>query len=245
MFLGANSGIGFAIAKELAAAPEPFHIILAGRTLDKVNSAIADIKAAGHHETELTPLHLDVTNNDSIEKAAFTVKDKFGRLDVLINNAGIAPEGPDLESMFNSTFTTNVTGPVLVSSAFRSLLLASSAPYSIYIGSSVSSLTMITDPGSSYHVTTAGSNAYRASKAALNMIAMHEQIEVADTSMKVRILCPGFVVSNLRGTSEEARTAGGYAGDPGSSARLVLSVLRGERDGDASGLITANGVASW
>lgn len=193
----------------------------------------------------MTPLQLDVTDQSSIQKAASTVKESFGRLDALINNAGIAPNGPDTATMFRTTFETNLFGPVLVSEAFRPLLLAAPAPYSVYIGSVTGSVTGLADPSSPLHVTTAGSNAYRASKTALNLIAMHEQLEVAGTPLKVRIMCPGFVVSNLRGTSEEARTAGGYAGDPADSARLLLSILRGERDGDAVGLIQRNGVAAW
>ncbi|KAH7141697.1 hypothetical protein EDB81DRAFT_884770 [Dactylonectria macrodidyma] len=146
-------------SQSISSHPEPVHIILARRTLDKVNSAITEIKAAGHHKTDLTPLYLDVTNNATIETAASTVKDRFERLDILINNAGIAPEGRD--SRVNVQL--NIYGK----------------------RSTVGSLTMITDPASPYHVTTAGSNAYQASKAALNMIAMHEQIEVAGTSLKV------------------------------------------------------------
>ncbi|KAH8705672.1 short chain dehydrogenase/reductase [Talaromyces proteolyticus] len=245
LITGANSGIGFAIAKELAAAPEGFHVLLAGRTLSKVESAISEIETSGHGANGLTALELDVTNQTSIQTAASAVKQKFGRLDVLINNAGIENRDTDLVTKFHETFATNVLGPVLVSAAFRSLLLASPAPYSVYIGSVTSSLTSIVNPDSYLRTTTAGTNAYRASKTALNMIAMHEQLEVKDTPLKVRIMCPGFVVSNLRGTSEEARSGGGRAGDPASSARLLLSILRGERDGDAQGLITTSGVCPW
>ncbi|KIN05461.1 hypothetical protein OIDMADRAFT_115816 [Oidiodendron maius Zn] len=242
---GANSGVGFAIAKELAAESNGFHVILAGRTPSKVESAITEIKAIGRGANGLTALQLDVTDQNSIEKAASTVREKFGHLDVLINNAGIAPSGPDLATIFHTTFTTNLVGPVLVSAAFRSLLLASQAPYSIYIGSETSSIGKITERGSNLRVTTAGSNAYRASKSALNMIAMHEQLELQDTAIKVRIMSPGLVVSNLRGTSEQARSAGGYAGDPTKSARLILSILGGERDEDASALIVTDGVCPW
>jgi NAD(P)-dependent dehydrogenase (short-subunit alcohol dehydrogenase family) len=223
-------------------------LILAGRSTGKIDSAISEIKAMdGIGETGLTPLHLDVTDNSTIERAAAVVNEKFGKLDVLINNAGIAPNGPDTQTMFHDTFTTNVIGPVLVSKAFRSLLLASAAPYSVYIGSETSSLHKITDPKSPLHNTMAGSNAYRASKAALNMIAMHEQLEMADTPLKVRIMCPGLVVSNLRGTSDGARSAGGRAGDPAVSAKLLHSIINGERESDAQALITADshGTSPW
>ena len=218
---------------------------MAGRAPSKIDSAISEIKAAGLGKNGLTPLDLDVTDQTSIQQAAAFVQEKFRHLDVLINNAGIAPKGPDVATKFRTTFETNLFGPVFVSEAFRPLLLAAAAPYSVYIGSATGSLTRLTDPTSQLHVTSAGSNAYRASKSALNLIAMHEQLEVANTPLQVRIMCPGFVVSNLRGPSEEARTGGGHAGDPRKSSRLLLSILRGERDGDAEGLIEVNGVAPW
>lgn len=245
MIAGANSGIGYTIAEELATADEDFNIIFSGRDLSKVESALSELKKQAHSTKSFTALQLDVTDQDSIDQAASTVHDRFGRLDILINNAGIAPEGPNLAEMFHTTFETNVFGPVLVSAAFRPLLLASKSPWSIYVGSETGSLSYITDPKSHLHVTTAGSVAYRASKSALNMIAMHEQLEVKDTKLKVRIICPGFVVSNLRGPSEEARQGGGRAGDPTMSARLVLSVLRGEREADAKRLIQTDGYHPW
>lgn len=243
--IGANSGVGFAIAKELAGAPEGFRVILTGRSLDKIEAAISEIKASHSNDVDLIALHLDVTVERSIQKAASFVQDSYGHLDVLINNAGVQVVGPDLLTIFQATFATNVTGPALVSTHFRSLLLASSAPYSIYLSSETGSLQMITDPTSFLRITNAGTSAYRASKSALNMLAMHEQLEVLDTGLKVVALSPGLVVSNLRGTSEEARSAYGQAGDPADSARLVLSVIRGERDADIGKLITCSGTAPW
>jgi NAD(P)-dependent dehydrogenase (short-subunit alcohol dehydrogenase family) len=243
---GANSGIGYATARALAAAPENYHVVVTGRSLQKAQTAAADIKASlGRDDVALTALELDVTSQPSIDAAAAAVKDKFGRLDVLVNNAGIQSLHPDLATSFRDTLATNTIGPALVSAAFRPLLLAAPAPWHLYVGSITSSLTQLTDSESWMRTTDAGTVAYRASKAALNMVAMHEQLETQESALQVRVLCPGFVVSNLRGTSEEARTGGGRAGDPDNSARLVLSILRGERDADADKLIEQKGVSPW
>lgn len=234
------------MAKELAAAPEDFHIILASRDLKKVDSALNDITKTGQPKNTLSTLQLDVTDQASIDKAAATVREKHGHLDVLVNNAGIAPTGPNLTEMFENTFATNVYGPVHVSAAFRPLLLASKeGSYSIYVSSEVGALTGMTDPSNRLYNTHSGSVAYRASKSALNMIAMHERLETEGTGLKVRVMCPGFVISNLRGTDEESRTAGGQAGDPTVSANLLLSILRGGREDESHKLISAEGPIPW
>ncbi|TQS32474.1 hypothetical protein Golomagni_07206, partial [Golovinomyces magnicellulatus] len=101
---------------------------MAGRSLPKIEAAISDLGST----KDLTPVQLDVTDQNSITNAASLVKQQFGKLDALINNAGIAPEGPDLATVFQTTFATNVFGPALVSAAFRDLLLKSENPYSVY-----------------------------------------------------------------------------------------------------------------
>jgi NAD(P)-dependent dehydrogenase (short-subunit alcohol dehydrogenase family) len=219
-------------------------VIMTGRSQTKVNSARDEIQHEVRNDA-LAVAELDITDETSIDECAKLVQEKYGRLDVLINNAGIAPDGPELGKTYRSTLITNVVGPALVSAAFRPLLLKSTNPCSIYISSSTGSLGLITDPTSYMRGTFAGSPAYRASKAALNMTVLHEQLEVAGTHLKIFAICPGLVVSNLRGTSKEAREAGGRAGDPSESAELVLKILRGERDADSTSLIYKDGVHPW
>lgn len=218
---------------------------MTGRSLAKVESARSEIEAGAVDKSGLAVAQLDTTDELSIANCASFVQENYGRLDVLINNAGIAPTGQDLANVYRSTLNTNVVGPALVSAAFRPLLLKSSNPYSIYISSMTGSLSLISDPTSYMYTTSAGSAAYRASKAALNMVVLHEQLEMAQTKLKIFAMCPGFVVSNLRGTSKEAREAGGRAGDPAESATAVLKILNGERDGDAKKLIHKDGTYSW
>lgn len=214
---------------------------MAGRSATKIADAIKELGSS----PSLTPLQLDVTDQQSISKAAENVTSQFGKLDILINNAGIAPEGPDLATMFQTTFATNVFGPVLVSAAFRELLLKSESPYSIYVSSKVGSFGLITDPSSHLHGTGAGSVAYRASKSALNMVMLHEQLELKDTNIKIFAMCPGYVVSNLRGTSDEQRSGYGRAGSPDVSAETVLAIIRGERDGESATLLGSEGSLPW
>lgn len=85
-------------------------------------------------------MQLDVTDEKSIEAAAAHVERQFGRLDVLVNNAGVGNMDPEIKTRFQLCLATNVTGPAMVAAAFRPLLLKSQNPYSIYVSSGASTL---------------------------------------------------------------------------------------------------------
>jgi NAD(P)-dependent dehydrogenase (short-subunit alcohol dehydrogenase family) len=205
---------------------------------------MSEIKAAGI-KGQLSTLPLDVTDENSITEAAALVEKQFGRLDVLVNNAAIGSLDPSVKVRFQASMITNVVGPAIVAEVFRPLLLKSSNPYSIYVSSSVGSMTLAADPTSPTYRGLANGEAYRASKAALNMVALQESIVFSETPLKIFALCPGFVRSNLRGTSEEARSGWGRAGDPEVSGTLILSVIQGKRDADVGKLIATDGVRAW
>ena len=84
--VGANSGVGFATAKVIASAAESFHVIMTGRSLEKVETAMAEIETAGV-KGSLSAVQLDVTDEKSIAQAVKVVQAEHGHLDVLINNA--------------------------------------------------------------------------------------------------------------------------------------------------------------
>lgn len=241
---GANSGVGLAAAKVIACASEHFHVIIASRSLEKAKSAMSEIEAAGP-KGHLSTVQLDVTDKESVEQAAALVQQKFGRLDVLVNNAAIGSRNPDVKTRFQLCMDTNTIGPAVVSAAFRPLLLKSQKPYSIYVSSGVGSMGRSSDPTSATYRSLSNGEAYRASKAALNMVALQESIEFSETALKVFALCPGFVKSNLRGPSEEARSGWGKAGDPTRSGETILSVIQGERDADAGKFVHGDGVYPW
>ncbi|KAH8799174.1 short chain dehydrogenase/reductase [Xylogone sp. PMI_703] len=241
LITGATTGVGFAASKVIANASKHFHVIMTGRSLEKVEAAKSEIEASGIIGS-LSAMHLDIVDENSIAKAVQLVEARHGRLDALINNAAIGNGDPDIKTRYRLSLETNVIGPALVAAAFRPLLFKSQNPYSIFVGSgggSVSRSAMIQKYKIEYD------DAYRASKAALNMVAIIEWREYHEKGLKVFIMCPGFVISNIRGKSEEARLWGGAAGDPAVSGNTLLSILQGERDADAGKLIHKDGIYPW
>ena len=86
LITGANQGIGYYIAKGLATDHPDYHIIIAGRRQETIEKAAAELTGAG---LSVEPIIIDLNSDESIAKAAAEVKEKYGRNDVLVNNAGI------------------------------------------------------------------------------------------------------------------------------------------------------------
>ena len=137
-------------------------------------------------------------------------------------------------------------GPALVAAAFRPLLLKSKNAYSIYVSSGTRTLprNAMQQPVSHEHIGRSG-HAYQVSKAALNMLAVLEARDYGPEGLKVFAMSPGFVRSNLRGETEEARSGWGGAGDPEVSGELLLSIVQGKRDADVGCLVHKDGVFAW
>lgn len=250
LITGANSGVGLATAKVLTSASDDYHVIISARSLAKAEVAKSEVEA--EHPgcaSRLSNVQLDVTDVASINLARDFVEKEFGHLDALINNAGSsAQDAPDVYIRYKICMDTNVIGPAVVAEVFRPLLLRSSNPYSIFVSSGAGSFgraiarfngTRDKPPepknGGGYH----------ASKAALNMIALREHQEYVDKGLKVFAMSPGFVVSNLRGTTEELRSGWGQAGPASVAGETMLSILDGKRDADVGKLVYKDGVYDW
>lgn len=203
---------------------------------------MSEIQAEGI-KGQLSIVQLDVTDEESIEKAAAHIQKTFGRLDALVNNAAVGNSDLNPRIRFQECMNTNVLGPFLVSAAFRPLLLKSAAPYSIYVSSGAGSMTRASTPSGVFEP--ANGEAYRASKAALNMIMVQDCRFSKGTPLKIFGMSPGFVVSNLRGTSEEMRNGHGQAGDPRVAGETMLAILQGERDSDVGRVVTKGGIHPW
>lgn len=120
---GAGSGIGKAVA--LALLKEGYSVVLAGRRLDPLRAAIGQAGDAAAHALAQTA---DVTDPDSVQALFARAKDRFGRLDVLFNNAGINVPGVPLEDLsidqWRSVVDTNLTGAFLCTQQAFALMKA-------------------------------------------------------------------------------------------------------------------------
>ncbi|KAH8703338.1 putative short chain dehydrogenase/reductase [Talaromyces proteolyticus] len=243
LITGANSGVGFATAKVLTASSSSYHVIIGARNPAKGAEALKTLQVDPNTKGSLSTIYIDSTDESSITAAAEEVKKRFGRLDALINNAGIYLRSENLAWEMETQFKTNVVGPALTTRAFMPLLLKSEKPYLVYISSSLGSLGTAEDPGRfDYRI---GAIGYRVSKLAMNMVMLEEHKEFGSQGVKVFSVCPGLVESNLRGPGEQARTAGGDAGPAEESGILLLNVLEGKKDDNAGKFLYKDGVRPW
>ena len=249
LITGANSGVGLATVKVLTSASTNYHVIIASRTLAKAQNAKSEVEAENPSSgSRLSTVQLDVTDINSINQANETVQKDFGHLDALINNAAVGPVDADTATKYRNTMEANVIGPAVVAETFRPLLFRSSNPYSIFVSSGAGSFGLAVARLSGQREKIQGpknGEAYPVSKAALNMVALQEHATFAEKGLKVFAMCPGFVVSNLRGPSEELRTGWGKAGPASESGNTLFSILEGKRDGDVGKLVHKDGVHAW
>lgn len=112
---GASSGIGRASA--IALADQGAKVVVAARRIDKLNSLVEEIKAKGH---DAVAVQMDVTKKEEILNAVAKTVETFGRLDILLNNAGVAEFAAFFElteEQWDKTLDTNLKGYFLVAQA--------------------------------------------------------------------------------------------------------------------------------
>jgi NAD(P)-dependent dehydrogenase (short-subunit alcohol dehydrogenase family) len=202
---GANQGVGLQVAKELVAAGVT--VLVGSRNLERGEVAAKEIGPGA------IALQLDVTDAASIAAAAMRIRNEFGRLDLLVNNAGISktidrelgsPEYAASSRASNASldevravWEVNVFGVLAVYQAMLPLLRESSDARIVNVSSGVGSLTTNADPTYAYHAMYGP--IYPASKAALNAITLAMMVELESTDIKVNLVSPAFTATNLNG----------------------------------------------
>ncbi|HLI85086.1 MAG TPA: SDR family oxidoreductase [Bryobacteraceae bacterium] len=232
---GANKGIGYEIARGLAG--KGMRVLLACRDLARAEAAAAKLK---QERLNVFPVLLDVTRRETIASAAADVEKSYGKLDVLVNNAGIArewgskPSNTDIATV-REIYDTNLFGAIAMIQTMLPLLLRSEAGRIVNVSSSLGSLQLTSDPSSPMSQVLA--LGYCSSKSALNAVTVQFANELKSTPVKVNAVCPGYVATDLNNHSGP-RT-------PEQGARIAIEMATIGADGPTGGYFEDGGRVPW
>ncbi|MFJ4620813.1 SDR family NAD(P)-dependent oxidoreductase [Streptomyces sp. NPDC088812] len=241
---GANKGIGRGVAEQLAALG--MTVVIGARDPLRGEEAAAAVRAAGGDAHAVT---LDVTDRATVQEAARQVEERFGRLDVLINNAGITgsgqvspedahdqvPSSVDLD-MVRAVFDTNVLGVIAVTNAMLPLLRRSPAPRVVNVSSHAASLTLTSDPDGPF-AALLPSAAYAPSKTALTALTVQYAKELRKDGILVNAVAPGFVATDGNNHTGFLTVAQG--------ATVVVRLATLGADGPTAGFFGEEGPLPW
>jgi NAD(P)-dependent dehydrogenase (short-subunit alcohol dehydrogenase family) len=225
---GANKGIGKQVARRLAA--EGMIVYLGSRDRARGEAAAREVGAKA--------LVLDVTDEQTVSEAAKRVEDEAGRLDVLVNNAGIAIEWGTAPAdvtvdQLRRTYEVNVFGVVAVTLAFLPLLRRSAKPRIVNVSSPLGSLTLLSDPDSM--IAQHALLGYSSSKSALNSLTLLYANALRPEGIAVNAVSPGYVATDLNGHR------GVLTVEQGAQAPVRLALDKG----GVSGTFSEEGVLPW
>jgi NAD(P)-dependent dehydrogenase (short-subunit alcohol dehydrogenase family) len=235
LITGANKGIGLETARQLG--KRGMTVLVGARDEERGAGAVETLRGEG---IDAHVIALDVTDAKSIAKAASRIEREQGRLDVLVNNAGIilgrpAPSDTHLPDV-HRVFEVNVFAAIAVTNAMLPLLRrASPAARIVMVSSEIGSIGNHSDPSWKYGWFNA--IAYPASKAALNMVTVQYAKELADTGIKVNAADPGYTATDLNGHR------GTQTVEEGARASVSLALL--DDNGPTGGFFNARGSVSW
>lgn len=196
LITGANKSIGYETARQLAKLG--YYIFIGARDAERGEAAVQQLHAEGFTNTSF--VQLDVTSAQSITKAFEEIQSQTPVLDVLINNAGILGEIPQLATSYSiekimTVFQTNFFGVIQVTQTFLPLLKAAPAPRIVNVTSGLGSLTYHSNPNNPYyHVKGA---AYGPSKTALNAYTVVLAYELRELPFKVNAVDPGYTATDF------------------------------------------------
>jgi len=238
LITGANRGIGFEVARQLG--KKGYVVVIGARDARKGAQAVEKLIAEGINAHQLL---IDISDPTSVPKAVEEYSKQFGRLDVLVNNAGVlfefgnSPIPPSQISLqiITDTYNTNVVGTMNVTLSFLPLLRKSALPRIVNVSSIVGSLAKSSDPTSLiYNFNFA---AYASSKAAINAITVSFSKELSKEGFKINSVCPGPVNTEMGGP-KAPRT-------PDQGAVQIVKMATVGKDGPTGTFSNDDGIVPW
>lgn len=235
LITGANKGLGFETARQLA--KQNIKVLIGARDETRGREAAEKLQSEGF-EAEF--IQIDVTNEKSLESAAKYVEENYGKLDILINNAGIAVDSGEklgelsLETI-RKTFDTNFFGVIAATKAFLPLVKKSDSGRIVNVSSGLGSHAQNSDPN--WEFAAVKPIAYNSSKAALNMFTVILADQLKDTKIKVNAADPGYTATDLNHNS------GPKTVEQGASIIFDLATL--PESGATGGYFDDQGVVPW
>jgi len=233
---GANGGLGLATATRLA-KEHGHHVIVGSRNAEAGAKVAASLQDEGY---KASSVQLDLNSDASILAATKSIEEQFGRLDVLINNAGILLDvvpGLSTRELFTKTFSTNVIGTACLTESVLPLLRKSTLPRIVFVSSSMGSINLSLDDTTLWY--NIDYKAYDASKAAMNLLAVNYDRILKNVGGRVNVVSPGLVATNLGPGVKE------YGVAPYIGAQRVVELATVDKNGPTGTFSSSDGVIPW
>jgi NAD(P)-dependent dehydrogenase (short-subunit alcohol dehydrogenase family) len=235
---GANKGLGLETGRQLGKLG--YTVLLGSRDVLKGEVAARQLREDG---VDARAVKLDVTKQIDIDAAAAQIESEFGKLDVLVNNAGVMIEKgwtknttseTTIENL-RTTFEANLFAVFTVTKALLPLLKKSDAGRIVNVSSILGSVSLQATKGSPTYGTKLF--AYNASKAALNVLTISLAHELRDTKIKVNSAHPGWVKTDLGGSAAPMNVV------DGAKTEVDLATL--DEGGPTGGFFHAGQEIAW
>ncbi|KAK3707160.1 hypothetical protein LTR37_012329 [Vermiconidia calcicola] len=253
---GGNQGLGYFAIQQLSTTDD-YHILMGSRDFEKAEKAIqtlSDDKSIKANPANVKPIHIDTSSDESIQAAAKAVEDKYGRLDILMVNAGISHAPGTTREHYRQVFDTNVFGQAVTVEAFLPLLRKSTASGGkriAFTSSDLGSLRWALESKGLY----SGVNFpnYRSSKTAVNMVMVHyarlledegfivgasnPDLNLRHQSIMCQYLGSGYCATNL--------DAYGGAKDPREGAKVLIKAATDSKESVDGLVVDETGSQPW